>query len=99
MVVVLVTTASFPNRTLVGYLRILPPTAGDEYVQMTKVELKLEAIERLTRAGFVVLGEPSAMVVHGRAVEIEDPTTGEQFGFGEAIGVFVEVRVQPPDPA
>ncbi len=59
-------------------------------------KLRAEARERVSDAGLELLGQPTAMVVEGTAITLDDPRVVEEYTWGPSVGIFVEVHVRNP---
>jgi hypothetical protein len=94
-------TASKLGRARVGYLTVSPglDLKHDKAQLNVAIEqLRREARERLTGAGLELLGEPTAMVVEGTAITMDDPVAKEEYTWGPSVGIFIEVHVRNPRP-
>ena len=43
-----------------------------------------------------VIREPTAMVVEGTAITMDDPRAKDEYTWGPSVGIFVEVHVRNP---
>jgi hypothetical protein len=91
--------ATKPHRARVGYLTVYPGLdlkRDKSQLNVAIEELRQEARERLAIAGLELLGEPSALVVEGTAITMDDPQAKDEYTWGPSVGIFVEVRVRNP---
>ena len=91
--------ASRPNRARIGYLTVYPGLdlkADRNRLNIVIEELRDEARSRLTDAGLEVIGEPSALVVEGTAITMDDPQAKDEYTWGPSVGIFVEVHIRNP---
>lgn len=92
-------SASKPRRARVGYLTVHPGLDLKQNKSQLNVaieELRQEAKERLANAGLELLGEPTAMVVEGTAITMDDPQAKDEYTWGPSVGIFVEVHIRNP---
>jgi hypothetical protein len=92
-------SASVPRSARVGYLTVHPGLdlkADKQRLNIAIEDLREEARQRLAEAGLELMDEPSAMVVEGTAITLDDPQVKEQYSWGPSVGIFVEVHVRNP---
>ena len=92
-------SASRPRRARVGYLTVHPglDLKHDKTLLNARIEeLRQEAKQRLADAGLELLGEPTAMVVEGTAITMDDLRAKDEYTWGPSVGIFVEVHVRNP---
>ena len=91
--------ASKPHRARVGYLTVYPglDLKHDKgQLNFAIEEMRQEATQRLANAGLELVGEPTAMVVEGTAITMDDPRAKDEYTWGPSVGIFVEVHVRNP---
>lgn len=91
------TSMAGPNRTRIGYMRIIPEGMAEkaETVASLVTDLKEEALRRLADIGLVVIGEPVAMVMEVSALWLLAPATEDELALGPGVALFVEVKLEP----
>jgi hypothetical protein len=93
---------STPHSARVGYLTVYPGLAlkhDKGRLNLAIEDLRQEARTRLADAGLELLGEPTAMVVEGTAITLDDPRAKDEYTWGPSVGIFVEVQVRNPNGA
>ena len=83
----------------IGYLTVSPglDLKQDKNALNFAIEqLEQEAKQRIARAGLELIGEPTAMVVEGTAITLDDPQAKLDYTWGPSVGIFVEVHARNP---
>jgi hypothetical protein len=92
-------STSKPRRARVGYLTVWPGLDlkdDKERLNAAIENLRQEAKHRIADAGLELIGEPTAMVVEGSAITVDDPRVTEEYTWGPSVGIFVEVHIRRP---
>jgi hypothetical protein len=89
-----------PART--GYLTVIPGLDLNEDKFRLEVEIervRQEARQRIADAGLELVSDPTAMVVEGTAITLDDPQMKLDYTWGPSVGIFVDVRIRNPAAA